>query len=149
MSTTKFTFQDTIPLNTNGAPLSIPRLGYGSYKSASVSTILTALRLGYRHIDTAFLYGNEAEVGQAIRESGIPREEIFVTTKIWDPAPGGPEETYKSVVESVERIAGKGGYVDLFLIHRPSSGPAGRKEMWQALERAKKEGLTRSIGVSN
>src|SRR5690606_16158504 len=114
-----------------------------SYKSASTDTILTALRLGYRHIDTAFLYDNETSVGEAVRKSGIPRSEIFITTKIWDPAEN-PEATYQCIKDSVERInGGPGGYVDLFLIHRPSSGPAGRKEMWQALERAKKEGLTK------
>jgi diketogulonate reductase-like aldo/keto reductase len=109
---------------------------------------LDAFNAGYRHIDTAQFYGNEKEVGEAVRQSGLPREEVFITTKIITPG-GSPQATYQKILDSVEKIAGKDGYVDLFLIHSSSSGPKGRKEMWQALEKLLEEGKTKSIGVSN
>ena len=123
----------------------------GTWKSSPEEVqdaVYHAIKVGYRHIDSAQFYGNEAEVGQAVRESGIPRNEVFITTKIMTPA-GSPEATYRKVVESVDKIAGKDGYVDLFLIHSWKSGESGRKELWQALERLLEEGRTRSIGVSN
>ncbi|KAL7270383.1 hypothetical protein RUND412_006914 [Rhizina undulata] len=127
----------------------IPPLGFGVYKSppeVCKASCLTALKSGYRHIDTAQYYENEAQVGEAVRESGLRREEVFVTTKIWGPQ-GNVEKTLESLRESVRKIGL--GYVDLFLIHTPSSGKEGRKEMWQALEKLKEEGGARSIGVSN
>lgn len=144
-----FTITDLVPLPNS--PVKIPRLGFGVYRSPTsqcVQSCLKALQTGYRHIDTAQFYGNEKEVGEAIRASGIPRSEIFVTTKILSPA-GSPEATYSKLVDSVEKIGGKDGYVDLFLIHSSSSGSSGRKELWQALEKLLEEGKTRSIGVSN
>ena len=87
-------------------------------------------------------------MGEAARKSGLPRSELFLTTKVLSPA-GGPEGTYKKCLESVEKVDGKDGYVDLFLIHSPSSGSAGRKELWQALERLEQEGRVKAIGVSN
>ncbi|KAL2010235.1 hypothetical protein VTN00DRAFT_6042 [Thermoascus crustaceus] len=129
----------------------IPRLGFGVYRSPKnqcVESCLNAFKAGYRHIDTAQFYANEEEVGEALRKSGIPRNEVFVTTKIMSPG-GSPQATYEKVLASVDKIGGKDGYVDLFLIHSSSSGPAGRKELWQALERLLEEGKTRSIGVSN
>ncbi|KAL2839911.1 NADP-dependent oxidoreductase domain-containing protein [Aspergillus pseudoustus] len=145
----KYSFTDVLPLPNSS--VKIPRLGFGVYRSPAAQTKLSslkALEAGYRHIDTAQFYANEKEVGEAIRESGIPRREIFVTTKILSPA-GSPEATYKKIVESVDKIGGKDGYVDLFLIHSSSSGPSGRKELWQALEKLLQEGRTKSIGVSN
>lgn len=140
---------DLVPLPNS--TVQIPRLGFGVYRTHSqqcVESSLQALQAGYRHIDTAQFYGNEAEVGEAIRKSGIPRSEIFATTKILSPA-GSLEATYSKLLASVEKVGGHDGYVDLFLIHSSGSGSSGRKEMWQALERLLEEGKTRSIGVSN
>lgn len=109
---------------------------------------MNAFRVGHRHVDTAQFYGNEADVGEAVRLSGIDRREIFVTTKVMSPG-GSPEATYEKLRDSVEKIAGVDGYVDLFLIHSARAGASGRKEMWLALERLLEEGRTRSIGVSN
>lgn len=148
-STAKMALTDLLPLPNSA--IKIPRLGFGVYQSHSsqcIKSCLTALQTGYRHIDTAQFYRNESEVGQAVRQSGIPRKDVFITTKILS-AGGSPEATYKKCRESVTKIDGEEGYVDLFLIHSPSGGRAGRKEMWQALERMVEEGKAKSIGVSN
>ena len=140
---------DLIPLSNSKER--IPRLGFGVYRSPRnqcVQSCLKALDAGYRHIDTAQFYGNEKEVGEALRTCGLPREQIFVTTKILSPG-SVAVMTYDKLLQSVEEIGGRGGYVDLFLIHSPKSGPAGRKDLWQALERLREEGRTKSIGVSN
>lgn len=144
-----YTITDTLPLPSTS--VQIPRLGFGVYRSPTnqcVTSCLKALEAGYRHIDTAQFYANEAEVGEAIRKSGIPRDQIFATTKILSPA-GSPEATYDKLLASVEKVGGAGGYVDLFLIHSSGSGSAGRKQLWQALERLYEEGKARAIGVSN
>ncbi|KAH8702346.1 putative aldo-keto reductase [Talaromyces proteolyticus] len=141
----------TDPLPLRNSTRSIPRLGFGVYRihgKECVQATGAALKAGYRHIDTAQFYGNEKEVGEIVRTSGIPRDEVFMTTKIMTPA-GSPEATYQKAVDSVDKIAGKDGYVDLFLIHSPSSGQTGRKQLWQALERLVEEGRAKSIGVSN
>ncbi|KAH7072782.1 NADP-dependent oxidoreductase domain-containing protein [Paraphoma chrysanthemicola] len=129
----------------------IPQIGFGVYLSPPekcVKSCLTAFEAGYRHIDTAQYYENEDSVGNALRESKLPREDVYITTKILS-AGKDAESTYKKVVESVEKLAGKDGYVDLFLIHTPNGGAEARKLMWQALEKAKQEGKVRDIGVSN
>lgn len=147
--TPNYTITDLVPLPNSS--VQIPRLGFGVYRSPTAQTVqscLTALKAGYRHIDTAQFYGNEKEVGEAIRQSGLPRNEIFVTTKILTPDTT-VEDTYGKIIGSVNKIAGESGYVDLFLIHSSSSGPTGRKMLWQALERALEEGRVKSIGVSN
>lgn len=130
----------------------IPRLGFGVYQSSPsqcVQSCLHALRAGYRHIDTAQFYANEAEVGRAVRDSGIKRSDVFLTTKILSAA-GSVQKSYERCLASVEKIdPGKDGYVDLFLIHSPNCGMEKRKEMWLALERLYDEGKVRSIGVSN
>ena len=113
-----------------------------------VKSCLEAFKSGYRHIDTAQYYANEEAVGRAIRESKLPREEIFVTTKILSPGKD-LDTTYKSIEQSVGKIDVKKNYVDLFLIHSPNGGAESRKLMWQALEKAKADGLVRNIGVSN
>lgn len=144
-----YSFADVVPLPNSA--VKIPRLGFGVYRSPSaqcVQSCLKALEVGYRHIDTAQFYANEKEVGDAIRSSGLPRSEIFVTTKILSPA-GSPEATYERLLASVEKIGGPDGYVDLFLIHSSKSGSSGRKHLWQALERLLEEGKAKSIGVSN
>ncbi|OGM39666.1 aldo-keto reductase [Aspergillus bombycis] len=145
----KLTITDLVPLPNSA--VRIPRLGFGVYRSPPTQCVLStskALEAGYRHVDTAQFYANEKEVGDAIRASGIPRNEIFVTTKILVPG-GSPDATYSKLLASVEKIGGPDGYVDLFLIHSANSGALGRKEMWQALERLLEEGKTKSIGVSN
>lgn len=129
----------------------MPQLGFGTYLSPpdlTLKSCLTALKAGYRHIDTAQYYQNEAEVGEAIRQSGLAREDVFVTTKVLTPG-DGPDATYASCLESVEKIGGSGGYVDCFLIHSPNVGEAKRKAMWLALERLYREGRAKSIGTSN
>ncbi|KAF4763668.1 hypothetical protein N7455_010719 [Penicillium solitum] len=144
-----FKITDLLPLPNSS--VRIPRLGFGVYRSPTnqcVQSCLKALDAGYRHIDTAQFYANEAEVGEALRTTSIPRDQIFVTTKILSPA-ASVEATYDKLLASVHKIGGADGYVDLFLIHSSSSGSAGRKLLWQALERLYAEGKTRSIGVSN
>ncbi|RPB05576.1 Aldo/keto reductase [Choiromyces venosus 120613-1] len=143
----KFTIQDVLPLPHT--PLKIPRIGFGVFRSPPnqcVKSCLAALKTGYRHIDTAQFYENEEEVGEAVRQSGLKRSDVFVTTKIMNPE-GSVEKTLESLRASVKRIGL--GWVDLFLIHTPSSGPDGRREMWEALEKLKNEGGAKSIGVSN
>ncbi|CAI7603479.1 unnamed protein product [Penicillium glandicola] len=144
-----FKITDLLPLpNSN---VGVPRLGFGVYRSPTnqcVKSCLKALDAGYRHIDTAQFYANEAEVGEALRTTSVPRDQIFITTKILSPA-ASLEATYDKLLASVHKIGGADGYVDLFLIHSSSSGSAGRKLLWQALEKLYAEGKTRSIGVSN
>ena len=149
MSPIKLALTDLLPLPNS--IVKIPRLGFGIYQSPTnvcINSCLTALRAGYRHIDSAQFYRNEAEMGTAVRQSGIPRNEVFLTTKIMS-AGGSLEATYKKCIDSVKKIDGDDGYVDLFLIHTSSGGPAARKEMWQALEKLESEGKARAIGVSN
>jgi diketogulonate reductase-like aldo/keto reductase len=106
--------------------------------------VLDALEAGYRHIDTASLYGNEADVGQAIRRSGIPREQIFVTTKLWN-SDHGTRQAVKACEQSLQRLGLE--YLDLYLIHWPVHGL--RLASWQALEQLYSQGRVRAIGVSN
>jgi diketogulonate reductase-like aldo/keto reductase len=135
------------------SPIPIHLLGFGTYllsPSACLTAIPSALATGYRHIDTAQLYRNESAVGEVLRSTSIPRSEIFVTTKQGIRG-DTPEGTYNLAAESVRKIAGEDGYVDLFLVHtRWVRGDAeGRKEVWQALERLHEEGKAKLIGVSN
>ncbi|KAK7921706.1 NADP-dependent oxidoreductase domain-containing protein [Apiospora marii] len=152
---TKRAITDTIRL-ASARP--IPQLGFGVYKSPPelcIQSVLTALRYGYRHVDTAQYYANEAEVGQAIQMTElVDRADVFLTTKILTPAEeGSVEANYRKCVESVRKLDASGedgGYVDLFLIHSPNCGGAeNRKMLWQALERLHREGKAKSIGVSN
>ena len=126
----------------------IPRLGLGVYQSAPGQTtkkaVGYALKIGYRHIDTARIYGNESDVGAAIRESGIKREDIFVTTKLWN-GDQGYETAFNAGNESLKRLGLK--YLDLYLIHWPVQNA--RAESWKALVQLLKDGKCRSIGVSN
>ncbi len=149
MSPSKLALTDLLTLpNTS---VQIPRLGFGIYQSPQnvcINSCLTALKAGYRHIDSAQFYQNESEMGEAARKSGIPRSSLFLATKVMSSG-GSPDATYKKCLDSVTKIDGENGYVDLFLIHTPSGGPAARKEMWQALEKLESEGRARSIGVSN
>jgi len=123
----------------------IPQLGLGVWQTRAGATceaaVLAALEAGYRHIDTAAMYGNEESVGAAIRMSGIPRENIFVTTKLWNSDHGNPARALETSLRKL-----KLDYVDLYLIHYPVRE---RRESWRALEALRAEGKARSIGVSN
>ncbi len=123
----------------------IPQLGLGVWQTRAGATceaaVLAALEAGYRHIDTAAMYGNEESVGAAIRTSGIPRENIFVTTKLWNSDHGNPE---RALDTSLRKL--KLDYVDLYLIHYPVRE---RRQSWRALEALRAKDKARSIGVSN
>jgi diketogulonate reductase-like aldo/keto reductase len=121
-------------------------LGLGVWKMAegkeTEKAVLYALAEGYRHIDTATLYGNEQSVGNAVRKSGIPREEIFVTTKLWPTDFLDPEGGFRRSFERLDL-----GAIDLYLVHWPI--PLMPKNIWRTLERMYEEGSARAIGVSN
>ncbi|GAB7359487.1 hypothetical protein MBLNU230_g6132t1 [Neophaeotheca triangularis] len=144
----KLTFQSTLNLNT-GAKL--PALGFGVYESpAEVTTksCIEALKVGYRHIDTAQYYANEKEVGEAVRQSGLQRKDVFITSKIISPG-STDEETEQALRDTVRKIDGEDGYVDLMLIHNGSVGAEKRKKLWLALEKLQQQGKFKAIGVSN
>lgn len=127
----------------------IPQVGYGVYKISdddAQELVGTALQAGYRHIDTATLYENERAVGRAVRESAIPRAEVFVTTKVWNDDQGY-DQTLRAFEASAKRL--DLGYVDLYLIHWPVPSKDLYVETWRALIRLQQEGAVRSIGVSN
>lgn len=124
----------------------MPQLGYGVYqvtKDECERCVADALSVGYRHIDTAQSYFNEEEVGNAIKKSGIPRNDLFITTKVWIEH-YGYEECRKSVLESLRKL--QLDYIDLVLLHQPFSDYYGA---WRALEELYAEGKLRAIGVSN
>ncbi|KAJ3033677.1 hypothetical protein HDV00_005896 [Rhizophlyctis rosea] len=125
----------------------IPAIGLGVWQASPKDTIRAvglALQAGYRHIDTAALYRNEQQVGEAIRASGIPRNEIFVTTKVWN-SDHGYERTLAAFDTSLKKLGLD--YVDLYLIHAPVQGH--RLDTWRALEKIKQDGKAKAIGVSN
>ena len=145
----RYAITDKLPMPKCAAQ--IPRLGFGVYRSSTeqcVASCTTALKCGYRHLDTAQFYGNEAEVGAAVRQSGLKRADVFITTKIMSPG-GSFAKSLQKCLDSVEKIDGKEGYVDCFLVHSPSGGKDKRKEMWQALEKLYEMDKAKSIGVSN
>ena len=124
----------------------MPLLGLGTWQArgrSALYAVLCALEVGYRHIDTATVYGNEEQVGQAVAESRVPREEVFVTTKL-PPRRAGRERA--TLEESLEALGF--AYVDLWLIHWPPSGGA-RPDVWERLLELQAEGLAREVGVSN
>ncbi len=124
----------------------MPILGLGTWQlrgSSAVNAVLRALEVGYRHIDTATAYGNEEQVGQAVAQSGVRREDIFVTTKLPPSRAGRERETLEASLDALAF-----GYVDLWLIHWPPSGGA-RADVWERLLELQAEGLTREVGVSN
>jgi methylglyoxal/glyoxal reductase len=141
----RMTIASTKKLNSG---VEIPALGLGVYQipsgKATEEAVKFALEVGYRHIDTAKLYGNEESVGKAVRESGIPREQVFVTTKLWNSDHG-----YDSAIRAGEASLRSLnlGYIDLYLIHWPVEGLRGQS--WRALVELKRRGVCRSIGVSN
>src|SRR5512140_3730825 len=126
----------------------MPRFGLGVWQSApgeeTRRAVSTALACGYRHVDTARAYRNEADVGAAIRESGLPRAEVFVTTKLWN-ADHGHDKALRAIDESLESLGME--QVDLYLVHWPVEGL--RQDTWRALEKVLADGKARAIGVSN
>ena len=130
--------------------MAIPAFGLGTFRlkdDVVIASVKTALELGYRAIDTAQIYDNEAAVGQAIAESGVARDELFITTKIWIENLS-PEKLIASLEESLQKL--RTDYVDLTLIHWPSPNDTVAVEAFMpALLEAKKQGLTRQIGISN
>jgi diketogulonate reductase-like aldo/keto reductase len=138
----KLTLETRLELNDGHL---VPQLGLGVWLiregPAAEAAVVAALEAGYRHIDTAWFYGNEQSVGAAIRASGIPRENVFVTTKLWNSEHQDPER-------SLDKSLGKLGfdYVDLYLIHYPVPE---RRRSWRVLEALRRKGKARSIGVSN
>ena len=137
--------KDKVIKLSNG--VDIPVLGFGTYKmengKEAFESISYALEVGYRHIDTAKIYENEETVGEAINKSGINREEIFLTTKVWD-SDRGYDNTLKAFETSLKKL--NTDYIDLYLIHWPKDLNV---ETWRALERLYKENKVRAIGVSN
>ncbi|HTZ42921.1 MAG TPA: aldo/keto reductase [Jatrophihabitans sp.] len=136
----------TISLN-NG--VEIPQVGFGVFlvpESETTAAVAAALEAGYRHIDTAKLYQNEAEVGAAIAQSGIPRDEIFVTTKVWN-SEQGYEAATASFEASLERL--RLDVLDLLLIHWPVPDLDRYVDTWRAFEKLYADGRVRAIGVSN
>lgn len=136
---------DTVKLN-NG--VAMPWLGLGTWKAAegaeTINAVRWALEIGYRHIDTAAIYGNETSVGQAIRESGVDRGDIFLTTKLWndDQRSGRIRQAFEQSLKRLDT-----DYVDLYLLHWPVAGKF--VETWKVLEKLHAAGRIRAIGVSN
>lgn len=127
--------------------IKMPRLGLGVWQCpgpVATKAVKAALALGYRHIDTAMIYGNEKEVGAAIRDSGVTREHIFVTTKLWT-VDHGYDEAQRAFDASLERLGLD--YVDLYLSHFPVAGK--RVDAWRGMSQVLKNGRCRAIGVSN
>jgi diketogulonate reductase-like aldo/keto reductase len=125
----------------------IPVLGFGTLRmggETAQKAVLWALDAGYRHIDTAKAYGNEDDIGKALQESSIPREELFITTKLWNDD-HGYTNTLAAIDRSLKNL--KMDRVDLYLVHWPGSGR--RVETWKAMEKILREGKARAIGVSN
>jgi 2,5-diketo-D-gluconate reductase A len=139
----------TVPQIRLNNGVEIPQLGFGVWQVPDAETpdaVAAALEAGYRSIDTAAMYHNEAGVGRAIAASGIPREELFVTTKLWNDAHG-----YDSALRAFDESLGKLGldYLDLYLIHWPAPGRDRYVDTWRAFEKLVADGRVRAIGVSN
>ena len=137
----------TQPIITLNDGNKIPQLGYGvfliSKDEDAEKCVLEALKVGYRHIDTAHAYFNERGVGKAIKKSGIPRKDIFLTSKLWI-TEYGEEVTYKAIEKMLKRL--DTDYIDLLLLHHPFNDYVGA---YKAMEKAQKEGKVKSIGISN
>ena len=139
----------TVPTLALNDGTTIPQLGFGVFKVDPDETeriVTDALEVGYRHIDTAAIYGNEAGVGRAIEKSGIPRDELFITTKLWN-SDQGAQSAFDAIDASLEKLGLES--VNLYLIHWPRPDLDKYLETWLALEQIKAEGKATSIGVSN
>ncbi|MEV1048114.1 aldo/keto reductase [Streptomyces sp. NPDC049916] len=139
----------TVPTVTLNNGVSIPQLGFGVFQvpdDETTAAVTGALEAGYRSVDTAAAYGNEAGVGRALAESGIPREELFVTTKLWN-----TDQGYDATLAAFDASLAALGldHVDLYLIHWPVPAHDLYPETWRALERLAAEGRVRAAGVSN
>jgi 2,5-diketo-D-gluconate reductase A len=139
-----------IALNDGNA---IPSVGLGVFQTPRKDTeqaVSAALEVGYRHIDTAAAYGNEREVGRAVKKSGIPRDQVFLVTKLWN-ADQGYDSTMKAFEKSAKRLglSGERGYLDLYLIHWPVPAISEFVDTWRAFGAMRDLGHIRSIGVSN
>jgi 2,5-diketo-D-gluconate reductase A len=134
-------------MNVEIAPgVSMPLLGLGTWEArgkTAEAAVARALEVGYRHIDTAHAYRNEAEVGRALAASGVPREEVFVTTKMWPDRSGRERQTIEQSLEALGLDR-----VDLWLIHWPPAGQA-RPDVWERFLEVQADGLARAVGVSN
>ncbi|BCJ58285.1 aldo/keto reductase [Micromonospora endophytica] len=125
----------------------IPLLGFGTWQAtgeAGFQAVLAALDAGYRHIDTATMYGNEKEVGRAVRESGLRREDVFITTKLPPERVGRERETIEESLRALDTE-----YVDLWLVHWPPSEPGDLIPAWREMIAVREAGLARAVGVSN
>lgn len=134
----------SLPLRSGNA---IPQVGLGVWQASrgdAKKAVAAALRLGYRHVDTARIYGNEEDVGEALRQSEVPRKEVFITTKLWN-----EDQGYDKGLRAFDKSLARLGldYVDLYLIHWPVAGR--RADSWRALEKLHAEGRAKAIGVSN
>ena len=139
----------TVPTITLNNGVEMPQLGFGVWQvpdDEAAAAVSTALEAGYRSIDTAAIYGNERGTGRAVAASGLPREELFVTTKLWNSDHG-----HDSALRALDTSLGKLGldYVDLYLIHWPQPRRDAYTETWRALEKIAADGRARAIGVSN
>lgn len=139
----------TVPTVTLNDGVEIPQLGFGVFQVDPADTqevVEKALEVGYRHIDTAKIYGNEEGVGAALKAAGLPRDEVFVTTKLWN-SDQGHDSTLAAFEASLERLGLD--TVDLYLIHWPTPAKDTYVDTWRAFETLLADGRTRSIGVSN
>jgi 2,5-diketo-D-gluconate reductase A len=135
--------QPAVPLQGGG---SMPLVGFGTWQITGArcrEAVRYALEVGYRHVDTATIYRNEGEVGRAVRDSGVPREQVFVTTKL---PPGNVGRERRTLDDSLRALGME--YVDLWLVHWPPRG-RGLVSSWEALLAARDAGLARAVGVSN
>lgn len=135
-----------IPAHDLGEGVRMPLVGFGTWRlsdDAAYRGVADALDVGYRHLDTATMYGNEAEIGRALEDSGLPREDVFVTTKLPAESADRPRETLERSLDAL-----RSDHVDLWLIHWPPGGEAS-PHTWEALLHAEAEGLARAVGVSN
>ncbi len=143
------TFTDTVPYVPLNDGASIPQLGFGVFQippKKTAEVVTRAIATGYRHIDTAAAYRNEAGVGQAVRASGLHRDELFITTKCWNDD-HGYEQAKQALRSSLDRL--ELDFVDLYLIHWPAPAQDKYVETWKAFVEMREEGLVRSVGVSN
>lgn len=135
-----------VPTVTLAADVAMPMVGFGTWQlpgRRAYDAVRYALEVGYRHVDTATIYGNEAEVGRAIADSGLPREAVFLTTKL---PPGNVGRERQTIAASLRALGTD--YVDLWLVHWPPRGGA-RPDTWREFLAAREQGLARAVGVSN